>query len=744
MTKQNETFLVDGMTCASCVLNVENAVRALDGIESAIVNLTTEKLTVVFDRQLVSLEAIQKAVADAGYETQLFIEGQGDTQKEREEKRLSDMKSKVVWSALFTLPLLYISMGSMIGLPVPDFLNHGTAPQVFALSQLILTVPVIIIGWRFYSHGYRRLFKGRPNMDSLVAVATSAAFLYSLYGSYDVLRGNHQFVHALYFESVAVILTLITLGKYFETLSKGRTSEAIKKLMHLSVKEARVLRQGQEVMVAIDDLVLGDHILVRPGEKIAVDGKVISGISSIDESMLTGESIPVEKSAGSQVYGGSINLQGALVFEAEKLGKDTLLAQIIQLVENAQQTKAPIAKIADQVSGIFVPIVMAIAAISGLAWYFVGGESFAFAMTVAVAVLVIACPCALGLATPTAIMVGTGLGAERGILFKTGESLESLYQVDTVVFDKTGTVTQGKPELVSSYYYGNRESILQLVASLEALSNHPISSAIVQEAKKEAIDLLEVDAFESLTGFGLKGTVSGQEVLVGNRLLMEQSGVAIEEVIADFDRLTRDGQTPIFAAVNGGLVALMGVADQLKTDAIAAIEVLKKRGLDVMMLTGDNDATAQSIAKKAGINRVISQVLPHHKAQVIAALKEDGKKVAMVGDGINDAPALATANVGVAMGSGTDIAIESAQVILMRYDLMDVARALRISQETIRAIKSNLFWAFIYNVLAIPVAMGLLYIFGGPLLNPMLAGLAMSFSSVSVVVNSLYLKKKKI
>lgn len=744
MANTKETFVIDGMTCASCVLNVENAVKKLDGIESAVVNLTTEKMSVDFDSSKVSEKTISKAVADAGYGAHVFVEGQEKSQEYREVERLSGMKTRLIWSALFTLPLLYISMGSMIGLPVPIFLDHETAPEAFVLGQLFLTLPVMILGWHFYRNGFKAFIKGHPNMDSLVAVATSAAFLYSLYSSYHVMSGHHHFVHELYYESVAVILTLITLGKYFETLSKGRTSEAIKKLLHLSAKEARVLRDGQELLLPIDQVVLGDQVLVRPGEKIAVDGKVILGSSSVDESMLTGESIPAEKMVDSQVFGGSINLNGSLTILAEKLGNETLLSQIIKLVEDAQQTKAPIAKIADKVSGIFVPIVMVIAVASGLAWYFVGGESFTFAMTVAVAVLVIACPCALGLATPTAIMVGTGLGAEHGILYKTGDILESTYQVDTLVFDKTGTITEGKPQLVSLTTYGKADAVLQLVASLENLSQHPISSAIVYKAKEDNLELLEVTDFESLSGFGLSGKVAGRELLVGNWALMEKSGLDLSQVQDDFITVTEDGQTPVLVALDGQVVGLFGVADRIRSDASKAIAQLKKRGLEVIMLTGDNDVTAQAIAKKAGIDKVISQVLPDQKAQVIANLKAQGKKVAMVGDGINDAPALAMADVGLAMGSGTDIAIESADVILMKPELTDVAKALSISQKTIRAIKENLFWAFIYNILAIPVAMGVLHLFGGPLLNPMLAGLAMSLSSVSVVLNSLRLKSLKL
>lgn len=742
-----ETYLIDGMTCASCVATVENAVKKLPGMTSCSVNLTTEKMAVSYDDSQVNQEKIEQAVADAGYGVKLFVQGQAASQEEREEKRLAGMKQRLIWSTIFTLPLLYISMGSMMGLPLPAFLEAASHPLTFTLVQLALTLPVMAIGWHFYRTGFKTLFKGHPNMDSLVAVATTAAFLYSLASTYHVFLGHTHHVHQLYFESVAVILTLITLGKFFETLSKGRTSEAIKKLMHLSAKEALVVRDGQEILLPIEELVLGDQVLVKPGQKIPVDGQVLSGHSSVDESMLTGESIPVEKAIGDQVYGGSINSQGALTIETQKLGKDTLLSQIIKLVEDAQATKAPIAKIADQVSGVFVPVVMGIALVTGLAWFFLGGQSFSFALTVAVSVLVIACPCALGLATPTAIMVGTGLAAKNGILFKSGDSLELAHQVDTIVFDKTGTLTRGKPELVSLTSYQadwNREQLLRAVASLEAQSSHPISQALVDKAKEEGLSLSAVQDFENLAGFGLKGQVAGQELLVGNKALMEKEEVDLSSAQADFVQLTQEGQTPIFLASQGKLLGLLGVADQLKPDSQAAIQALQAKGIEVVMLTGDNEQTAQAIAQEAGINRVISQVLPDQKAQAIADLQAAGKKVAMVGDGINDAPALALADLGIAMGAGTDIAIESADIVLMKPDLLDVVKTLAVSQATIKTIKLNLFWAFIYNILAIPVAMGVLYLFGGPLLNPMLAGLAMSFSSVSVVLNSLGLNYRKI
>lgn len=740
---KEETFVVNGMTCASCVINVEKAVNHLDGVEKATVNLTTEKMIVEYQGEPLSPEAISKAVADAGYEAVLYNPETAKSQEEREVDKLHIIRKRLLWSSIFTLPLFYLAMGPMIGLPVPAFVSPGQAPVAYTFVLLVLTIPVMVFGRAFYRNGFRTLLKGHPNMDALVALATSAAFLYSLYGTYHILLGHHHHVHQLYFESVAVILTLITLGKYFETLSKGRTSQAIKKLMHLAAKEATVLRDGEEVKLPVEDLVIGDHILVKPGEKIAVDGQVVSGQSAIDESMLTGESIPIQKTEGSPVFAGSINGQGSLVYQAEKVGRDTLLAQIIQLVEDAQQTKAPIAKIADRVAGVFVPVVMGIALLSGLFWYFIMGETFTFAMTVTISVLVIACPCALGLATPTAIMVGTGLGAEHGILYKRGDVLELAHQAQVMVFDKTGTITQGKPQLSSSYLYSQTKDALQILSSLEAKSEHPLGQAILDAAKEAHVDLLEMENFSSLTGRGLTARYAGKVYLAGNQTLMEEEGIDVGLAKADLEVLTQDGQTPIFLAEDGKLMALFGVADRIKEDSLEMVASLEKMGKTVIMLTGDNERTAQAIAKKAGIRQVISQVLPQEKSRVIQELQAEGKSVIMVGDGINDAPALATADIGIAMGSGTDIAMESADIVVMKPQLMDVVRALEISRYTIQTIKENLFWAFIYNVLAIPVAMGVLYLFGGPLLNPMLAGLAMSFSSVSVVLNALRLKRKK-
>lgn len=742
---KEETFVIDGMTCASCVINVENAVKKLQGVETAVVNLTTEKMTVDYNPDVVSENQIEQAVADAGYGATVFDPSTAKSQAERQSEATQNMWHKFLWSAVFALPLLYLSMGSMMGLWVPDIVNMSLHPMIYGLVQLVLTLPVMHFGRRFYINGFRTLFKGHPNMDALVALATSAAFLYSLYGIYHIALGHAHHAHELYFESVAVILTLITLGKYFETLSKGRTSDAIQKLMKLSAKEATVIRDGVEQAIPIEEVVIGDRILVKPGEKIPVDGVVLSGHSAIDESMLTGESIPVEKVADDKVYGASINGAGALTIQAEKVGDETLLAQIIKLVEDAQQTKAPIAKIADRVAGVFVPTVIGIAFVSALFWYFVMSQTFVFSMTVAIAVLVIACPCALGLATPTAIMVGTGRGAENGILYKRGDTLENAHHIDTIVFDKTGTITQGKPQVVDIFaYQGTAKDLLAQVASIEKLSEHPLSQAIVEKASAYQVELVEVTNFTSLTGLGLTADLAGQILYVGNHKLMEEQGVDLTAAEQAVQAATEQGQTPIFISANANLLGLITVADLVKEDSKTTVAKLQEMGIDVVMLTGDNAKTAQAIANQVGIKTVISEVLPDQKSQAIQNLQSQGKIVAMVGDGINDGPALVTADIGIAVGSGTDIAIESADIILMKPEISDVIKALSISRYTIRVIKENLFWAFIYNILAIPVAMGLLHLFGGPLLNPMIAGLAMGFSSVSVVLNALRLKYIKL
>ncbi|HFZ6611722.1 TPA: heavy metal translocating P-type ATPase [Streptococcus agalactiae] len=744
MANRKETFLIDGMTCASCALTIEKAVNKLDHVDSAVVNLATEKMTVTFDDTTLSPNVIEECVSESGYEASLFKEETSKSQSERHQLAIEKMWHRFWMSAVATIPLLYISMGPMINLWLPSFLMPDKGPLNYGMIQLLLTLPVMYFGRIFYQNGFKALFKRYPNMDSLVAIATTAAFIYSLYGLYEILQGDIHYAHQLYFESVAVILTLITLGKYFEILSKGRTSASIEKLLTLSAKEARVIKDGEDYMVPLDKVKIGETILVKPGEKIPLDGHVVAGESSIDESMLTGESIPVEKKVGSKVYGASINGQGSLTIFVEKEAGGSLLSQIINLVEAAQTSKAPIANLADKVSGVFVPFVIVIAILSGLSWYLILGQSFAFSLKIMIAVLVIACPCALGLATPTAIMVASGKAAENGILFKGGEVLEKAHHIDTIVFDKTGTLTKGKPEVVAiKTYGGDKEEFLGQVASVEKLSNHPLSQTIVNKAKEKELPLREVMAFKNILGYGLSATINGKTMLVGNANLMTKNDVNLDLAKADIEIAQEEAQTVVYVSENGVLSGLITLTDQLKTDSQETVKQLQRLGFNLVLLTGDNKASADAIAQKLGITTVVSEVLPDQKANVILELKEKGGQIAMVGDGINDAPALASSDVGISMSSGTDIAIESADIVLMKPELTDLLKAMTISKQTIQIIKENLFWAFFYNVLAIPVAMGVLHLFGGPLLNPMLAGLAMAFSSVSVVLNALRLKVLK-
>lgn len=739
-----KTFNLEGMSCSSCAQTIEKTTQKLAGVSTASVNLATEKMVVEYDPATLNLSDITRAVSEAGYEAheEVATVETVDVDREKKQQHIRDMWHRFFMSAIFTVPLLYISMGHMVGMPLPMFLDPMMNPLVFALTQLLLTLPVMYYGRSFFKVGFKSLFKGHPNMDSLVALGTSAAFIYSLYATYMVYAGESSFAMELYYESAAVILTLITLGKYFEAVSKGKTSEAIKKLMGLAPKTARVMRNDREMEISIEEVQEGDLIVVRPGEKLPVDGVVMEGNTSIDESMLTGESIPVEKKKGDKVIGASMNKTGSFQYKATKVGKDTALAQIIKLVEDAQGSKAPIAKLADQISGVFVPIVIVLAVLSGLAWYFLGQESWVFALTITISVLVIACPCALGLATPTAIMVGTGKGAENGVLIKSGGALETTHKIKTIVFDKTGTITEGKPkvtDIIPAEGISETE-LLTLAASAERGSEHPLGEAIVNSAEEKGIPFLKTAAFNAVPGHGIEVTIDGDHLLLGNKKLMDESQISLGSLTAESDTLANQGKTPMYIAKNGRIAGIIAVADTVKESSLQAIEKLHRMGLEVVMITGDNKRTAEAIAKQVGIDRVLSEVLPEDKANEVKKLQEEGRKVAMVGDGINDAPALAQADVGIAIGSGTDVAMESADIVLMRSDLMDVPTAVELSKATIKNIKENLFWAFAYNVLGIPVAMGLLYLFGGPLLNPMIAGAAMSFSSVSVLINALRLK----
>lgn len=744
-SQQKAAFGVKGMTCASCVQTVEKAVQRIPGIHSAAVNLATERLTVSYDQTITSPQAVMKAVKDAGYEAQSIAESTQDDKA----SQLQQLWRRFWLSAMFTVPLFYLAMGEMIGLPIPSFLAPMAHPATFVTVQFLLVIPVMLLGSPFYQAGFKALSKGHPNMDSLVALGTSAAFLYSLYGTVMVYLGTIHYAMHLYYESAAVILTLITLGKYLEAVSKGKTSEAIKKLMDLAPKKARVLRgmgtDVQEVEVPIEEVAAGDLLVVRPGEKIPVDGVVTSGKSAIDESMITGESLPIEKQAGDKVIGASINKNGTFQYEATTVGNDSTLAQIIQLVENAQGSKAPIARMADKVSGVFVPIVIGLALFAGLAWFFLGQESWIFALTITISVLVIACPCALGLATPTAIMVGTGKGAENGVLIKSGDALETARSVTTIVFDKTGTITEGKPAVTDLLPIAGHTTaeLLQIAASIEKGSEHPLGEAIVAAAEKQQLALLPASDFAAIPGHGIQGIIAGEEILLGNQKWLQQKAIPVSDLSAQAMQLAENGKTPMYVAHGGVAIGLIAVADTIKASSRQAIERLHTMGVNVAMITGDNAKTAAAIAKQVGIDQVISDVLPEDKAQQVAYLQQSGQRVAMVGDGINDAPALAQADVGIAIGTGTDVAIESADIVLMRSDLMDVPAAIELSRATIKNIKENLFWAFAYNVLGIPVAMGLLHLFGGPLLNPMIAGAAMSFSSVSVLLNALRLKRFK-
>ena len=746
MSKQKE-YIIEGMSCASCAMTIENAVSKIPGVDKASVNLATEIMTVEANDS-VTPEDIAKVVDGVGYGARprgKSVEEELEEKNEKKEAHLREMKRNLTISAIFTVPLLFIAMADMVGIPMPAFLSPMQSPVSYALIQLALSLPIVWIGRRFFVDGFKALSKGHPNMDSLVALGTSAAFLYSLYGTYHVLEGHAHFAMNLYYESAGVILTLITLGKYFEDVSKGKTSMAIQTLVGLAPKMATVLRDGQEVEVPVEEVQVGDLIRVKPGEKVPVDGIVTEGNSTVDESMLTGESIPVSKAVGDEVIGASLNKTGSFILKATKIGKDTALSQIIQLVEQAQGSKAPIAKLADKVSGVFVPIVIVLALVSGLAWYFLGQESWVFALTITISVLVIACPCALGLATPTAIMVGTGKGAENGILLKSGEALEEANHVNMVVFDKTGTITNGTPVVTDVVTADNTDAdaLVRLAASLEVASEHPLGEAIVAKAKEQGATFDEVTNFEAIPGFGIKGHVGETLVFLGNEKWMRENGLANEAMNENANRFAEQGKTPLYIGYNDAVQGLIVVADTVKESSARAIQTLHEMGIQVAMMTGDHERTAQAIAAEVGIDRVFSEVLPQDKANYVSKLQEEGYIVAMVGDGINDAPALAQAQVGIAIGTGTDVAIESADAVLMKSDLMDVPAMLKLSRATIRNIKENLFWAFAYNVIGIPFAMGVLHLFGGPLLNPMIAGAAMSFSSVSVVLNALRLKRWK-
>ncbi|MDT4763223.1 heavy metal translocating P-type ATPase [Sphaerochaeta sp. PS] len=724
---------IGGMTCASCSSAVERTLNKLDGVKLAQVNLATESATIEFEKDKISLDDIKRAVSKIGYSVLDEIDENKKMQRKKEE--LISLKKRLTVSSILTIFLLVLAMGPMLGLRLP--IGHVSN----SLLQLLLAIGTMICGSAFFTKGFSSLFKREPNMDSLVALGTTASFLYSLWGIYQLFTGNIEAAHHLYFEGVGTILTLVMLGKYLENLSKGRTGEAIHKLMELAPATATILKDGKQVVVDASLVVVDDLVMVKPGEKLPVDGVVISGSSSIDESLLTGESIPVEKTLGSTVYAATLNTTGTLHYRASKVGSDTALANIIELVQQAQGSKAPIARIADKISGVFVPIVMGISVLTFLAW-FLTGTPFDTAIIRAVSVLVIACPCSLGLATPIAIMVSSGKGAKLGILFRHAAAIEQFKDVKTVLFDKTGTLTEGKP-VVTDLLAKDRNELLRIAAILENSSEHPLSKAVVSKAMELKLPITEVEAFKAVVGKGIEGKVEGRPVQIGNLAMMADNNIAVsKEEQTQLEKLADQGKTPLLVALDGKILGIIGVADTIKKETADAIKLLKQEGIRTVMLTGDNERTAKAIAKQAGIDEFLAGQLPGQKEQTVSAYAKKGH-VAMVGDGINDAPALAKADVGIAVGSATDVARETADIVLVRNNLKDVAKAYQLSKATMRNIHQNLFWAFFYNTLGIPVAAGLLTLFGGPQLSPMIAAFAMSMSSVCVVLNALRLNRFK-
>ncbi len=745
---------IKGMNCAACSSRIEKVVGNMDGVIDVQVNLAAETGTIMYREGEVSQRRIREAIGRLGFEAVPATTRGGDVLARRQEEtrqKLAAMKKNLYPAFIFAFILLVFSMGEMMGLPLPDILAPDRHPFNFALTQFLLVLPVIWSGRRFYLVGFPSLWRGAPNMDSLIAMGTGAAFVYSTWNLVEIALGIDAVARAmdLYFESAGVLIALVSLGKYMETRSKARTSDAISQLMQLTPDEAILIRENgseeEQVTIPVIEIEAGDIILVRPGERIPMDGLVVRGHSSVDESMLTGESLPIIKEEGDRVIGGTLNKNGMLRVEAEKVGQDTVLARIIRMVREAQGSKAPIANLADRISLYFVPIVMVIALLAGLGWYFLSPEGFTFALRIFIAVLVIACPCAMGLATPTSIMVGTGRGAQLGVLIKSGEALEMAQKVTALVFDKTGTLTYGKPILTDLFPMANaamhEDKILALVAGAESVSEHPLAEAIVAEARKRRLTFSEPQSFTAVPGRGIEAEVDGFKLLLGNRELMDDvegiDGEGVEEVATEF---AEAGKTALYLALDNRLAALLAVADTIKEETPETIMKLRAMGLQVIMLTGDHETTARAIAREAGINQIIARVQPDRKAEKVAELQEEGHIVAMVGDGINDAPALAKADVGIAMGTGIDVAIESGDIVLMKGNLSGVITALSLSRATMRNIRQNLFWAFIYNIVGIPVACGLLYIFGGPTLNPMIAGGAMAMSSVSVVSNALRLR----
>jgi len=751
-----QTFDITGMTCSACSAHIDKSVSKIEGVNTVNVNLLQNKMSVEFNESTVDEQAIITAVVKSGYGATLVAAKNGKPTNAPNNNSVNDearnMKTRVIVSFVFLIPLLYISMAHMLETALPAiFLGHENM-MIFALTELFLTLPIVFINRKYFSVGFKTLFQGAPNMDSLIAIGSTAAVGYSVYAlfymGYYLGHGNlelaHDFTMELYFESAGMILGLVTFGKYLESRSKKRTSDAITKLINLAPKTAVVLRDGKEVEIEAYELVVGDIVVVKSGQTIPADGVIVDGNAVIDESVITGESIPVDKNIGDKVIGATINKSGYFRFEAKKVGADTTLSQIIELVEEAGGSKAPIAKLADKVSGVFVPVVITISIISIFVWLLMG-YPFSFALSIGIAVLVISCPCALGLATPTAIMVGTGKGAENGILIKSAESLEIAHMIDTVVLDKTGTVTIGKPQVTDVILTGNidEQTLVKIAASIEKHSEHPLAEAIVEHASALGIDVneLEIKDFGAVAGQGIYASINENKILAGNLKMMKANNIIFKKSAEDSAQaLAEDGKTPLYFAQNNQLIGMIAVADVIKESTPAAIQAFKQMGIEVIMLTGDNEKTAQAIGKQIGITKVIAEVLPQDKEHEVKKLQEQGKKVAMIGDGINDAPALTRADVGIAIGAGTDIAIESADIVLMKSDLMDGVTAIQLSKAVIKNIKQNLFWAFFYNIIGIPIASGLLYVPFGLKLSPMIGAAAMSFSSVFVVSNALRLK----
>lgn len=744
-----QKFDVTGMSCAACSAHVEKSVGHLDGVACVNVNLLQNSMVVEYDQDKLNDADIIQAVQSGGYGASVQGEQQTAEPKNVAVEEMQHMKTRLIASFCFLIPLFYISMGHMMGAPLPSILLGDENVIIFAFTQLLLTIPVLIINRKYFVVGFQSLFHGAPNMDSLIALGSAASVVYSVFAiyamSYFMGRGDVQTAHhygmELYFESAAMILTLITVGKYMETRAKGKTSEAISRLMDLTPKQAVVIRDGKEMEIPVEQVVIGDTIVVRPGQGIPVDGTLIEGFSAIDESAITGESIPVEKKVGDAVIGATVNKSGYFKMTATRIGKDTTLSQIISLVEEASASKAPIAKLADKVSGVFVPVVISLAVLACVIWLFAGHQSFSFALSIGIAVLVISCPCALGLATPTAIMVGTGKGAEYGILVKSAEALETAHQIKTVVLDKTGTLTEGKPVVTDVILAKGilRNRLLKQAAAVEALSEHPLAQAIVNYAKEKELELPEAENLVATAGEGIEATIAGKKIFAGNLKMMQEKNIDLGELSDAASKLAEEGKTPLFFAEEDTFLGILALMDTLKPSSKDAVDALHQMGIDVVMLTGDNQRTANAIAEKLGI-RAIAEVLPQDKEREVRRLQESGQKVAMVGDGINDAPALMRADVGIAIGAGTDVAIESADIVLMKSDLMDAVTAIELSHATIRNIKQNLFWAFFYNSCGIPIAAGIFYPLFGLKLNPMFAAAAMSFSSAFVVGNALRLK----